>query len=142
MRVSREWYIKTDTRNIDNTFGDIDTTPLSFPERLKKHYKRYILWTIELAVLVALIVLAFPTMVPKDTADYTLTLVTATPVSEQSVAALQAAFKPHALDRNEDGNVEIRVRDLVVNTAEEGVRDPGLEQLMATLHTDEYTPLA
>lgn len=140
--MSREWYIKTDKRHVDRTFGDIDTTPMSFSERLRSNYKKYILWTVELAVLVALVVLAFPLMFPKNTADYTVTLVTASPVSEKGLNALKTTFRPHAVDRNGDGNVEIAVRQLVVNTAEEGLRDPGLEQLIATLNTDEYTLLA
>lgn len=140
--MSRDWYIRTDKRNIQDTFGDIEVTSLTFGEKWRKNYKKYILWMIEIAVLIALIVVALPVMFPKDTSDYTVTLLTASPLSEKAQNALCDALQANGEDRNGDGEVQVQVRALAVNTVEEGMRNPALEQLITTLKTDEYTLLA
>lgn len=140
--MSREWYIRTDKRHIQDTFGDIDTTLPTFGDKWRENYKKYILWMVEAAVVLALLILAFPVMFPKNTADYTLTLVTESAVSDTAKQALCDALKAHGDDQNGDGKVQIEVRDLVVGAAEEGQRDLPLEQLITSFRTDEYTLFA
>ena len=75
--MSKEWYIKTDARRIQDTFGDIDTSVPTAKEKWKRHYKKYILWIVE--GIVALLILLVPTvtLLRPEKYDYTLTLVTA-----------------------------------------------------------------
>ncbi len=142
MTLSRDWYIRTDKRNIQQTFGDIDTTPLSLKEKWRQNYKKYILWMVEAAVVLALIVLAFPVMFPKDTADYTVTLVTEAAVDEEAQNVLAAALEKHGTDRNGDGKVQVQVRALVVAATEDGQRNVALEQLVTSFKTEQYTLFA
>lgn len=140
--MSRDWYIRTDKRQIQNTFGDIDATPLTPKEKWQKNYKKYILWMVEALVAVALLVIAFPVMFPRDTADYTVTLVTQTAVGETAQDALSAALAAHGTDRNGDGEVQVKVRALTIAAAEDGARNVALEQLITSFKTDEYTLFA
>ncbi len=140
--MSREWYIRTDKRNIQDTFGDIDTTEPTFKEKWRRNYKKYILWMVEAAVVIALLIVAVPVMFPKDTADYTLTLVTQTTLSEPTQQALCDALKAHGVDQNSDGEIQITVRTLTVGAAEAGQRDLPLEQLITSFKTDEYVLFA
>lgn len=140
--MSREWYIRTDKRHVEGTFGDSNTAPERFSDTLRRNYKKYILWAVEIAVVIALFVLAFPVMFPKNTADYTVTLVTQNAVSDKGYTQLLKALTASGVDRNGDGEVQIEVRKLVIASAEEGLRNPALEQLITTLKTDEYSLLA
>lgn len=139
--MSREWYIRTDKRHIQNTFGDIDTTPLTPKEKWQKYKGKYIFWGIEILVVIALLVVAVPPLFRKNPPDYTVTVVTKNPVNaEEHIAAL---LKPYAIDRDGDGETEIAVRELAVELTADGFsRNPALEALLLSFYTDQYTLFA
>lgn len=140
--MSTEWYARTDKRRIQDTFGDIDTTPLTFAQWCKRHFKAIVTAAVAIAVLVAMFIVAFPVMFPKDTADYTVTLVTANGWSAAQKQVLTDRLEWLGEDRNGDGAVKVTVRELAVENALDGERNIPLEQLMTTLTHERYTLLA
>lgn len=139
--MSRNWYIQTDQRNIQKTFDDIDVTPLSFREKWQKHRKKYILWAIEAAAVIGLLVLGLPGMLPRNTTDYTVTLVTETAIGESGQQALASALAAVGEDLDGNGKVEVTVRALAVGDA----LDNAPEQrhvLFSSFFTREYTLFA
>ncbi len=140
--MSREWYIRTDTRHIQDTFGDIDTTPLTLAEKWRQNRKKIIIGTLGAMLGILLFVFTFPFLFPKNTADYTVTIATQTTLSAKAQTALQEALSACGEDRNGDGKVEIVVRALAVGLAEDGERNIPLEQLIITFQNDAYTLLA
>ncbi len=140
--MSREWYIRTDTRHIQNSFGEIDTTPLTPKEKWQKNKGKYILWAVELLAVAAILVFALPPLFRKNPPDYTVTVVTQNPIPTAAEEHIPALLSPHALDRDGDGEVEIAVRALAVGDTAAGARNPALETLIASFYTDEYTLFA
>ncbi len=140
--MSREWYIRTDKRNIQSSFGDIDVTPLTPKEKWQKNKGKYILWCIEILVVVALLVVALPPLFKKNTPDYTVTVVTENPIPSAAEEHIPPLLTPYAVDRDGDGEVEIAVRALAVGDVAAGERNPALETLIASFYTDEYTLFA
>ena len=135
--MSREWYIKTDTRHVQDTFGDIDTTLPTAKEKWKRHYKKYLLWILE--GIVALLILIIPTveLLKPEKYDYTLTLVTALPVSDERQKALCDALCAVGEDTDGDGAVRMEVRCLAVD---ENLKDATLkrEMLLTSFLNDGY----
>lgn len=135
--MSKEWYIKTDTRRIQDTFGDIDTSVPNAKEKWKRHYKKYILWIVE--GIVALLILLVPTvtLLRPEKYDYTLTLVTALPLSAEKEQTLTDAFCAVGEDVDGDGKVNLRLRSLTVS---EELRDATLqrEMLITSFLNDDY----
>ncbi len=140
--MSREWYIRTDTRHIQDTFGDIDATPLTLAEKWRQNRKKIITGTLGAILGILLFVFSFPVLFPKNTADYTVTVATQNLLSAKAQTALSDALAACGEDRNGDGKMEIEVRALAVGLAEEGKRNVPLEQLILTFQTDAYTLLA
>ncbi len=140
--MSREWYIRTDKRKIQNTFGDIDVTPLTPKEKWQKNKGKYILWGVEILVIAALLAVTLPALFRKNTPDYTVTVVTASPIPTAAQTHIPALLKPYAVDRDGDGEVEIAVRTLAVGDTAAGERNPSLEVLIASFYTDEFTLFA
>ncbi len=139
--MSRNWYIKTDQRNIQDSFDAIDTTPLSFREKWKKNYKKYILWTVELAVVIGLLMLVLPGLLRKNPPDYTVTLVTGHTAPYAGTQWLSEALSSVGEDRDGDGEVEVKVR--AVATGEDQA-DPVTQRniLLSSFVTSEYTLFA
>ena len=135
--MSREWYIKTDTRHVQDTFGDIDTTVPTAKEKWKRHYKKYILWIIE--GIVAFLIILIPTVELLKPAeyDYTLTLVTALPLSSERQKALTDALCAVGEDVDGDGKVNISLRALTVS---EELKNATLqrEMLLTSFLNDDY----
>ena len=140
--MSREWYIRTDKRHIQDTFDDIDTTPLTPQEKWQKNKGKYILWGIEALIVVALLIFAVPPLLRKNPPDYTVTVVTQDPIPTAAEKHVPSLLAPHAVDRDGDGEVEIAVRTLTIGDTEEGARNPSLELLIASFYTDEFTLFA
>lgn len=138
--MSREWYIRTDKRHIQNTFTDIDTTPLTAKEKWQKNKAKYILWCVEILVVLALLIAALPPLLRKNPPDYTVTVVTANPIAAED--HITALLTPYATDRDGDGEIEIAVRELAVEYTADGNRNSALEVLIASFYTDEYTLFA
>lgn len=138
--MSREWYIRTDKRHIQNTFGDIDTTPLTPKEKWQKYKGKYILWGVEILVVIALLIFALPPLFRKNPPDYTVTVVVKNPVAADD--HIPALLTPYAIDRDGDGEIEIAVRELAVGDVTDGARNPALEALIASFYTDQYTLFA
>lgn len=138
--MSREWYIRTDKRHIQNTFGEIDATPLTPKEKWQKYKGKYILWGVEILVVITVLALALPPLFRKNPPDYTVTVVTGQPVL--AADHIPALLTPYAVDRDGDGEVEIAVRELVVGNTEKNERNPDLELLLASFYTDQYTLFA
>ncbi len=135
--MSREWYIKTDTRHVQDTFGDIDTTVPTAKEKWKRHYKKYILWIIE--GIVAFLIILIPTVELLKPAeyDYTLTLVTALPLSSERQKALTDALCAVGEDVDGDGRVNLSLRALTVS---EELKNATLqrEMLLTSFLNDDY----
>ncbi len=140
--MSKEWYIRTDKRHIQDTFGDIDATPLTLAEKWRLNRKKIIAGTLGAILGILLFIFAYPVLFPKDTADYTVTVATQNVLSAKAQTALQDALAVCGEDRNGDGKVEIAVRALAVGLAEDGERNIPLEQLILTFQNDAYTLLA
>lgn len=140
--MSREWYIRTDKRHIQNSFGDIDTTPLTPKEKWQKNKGKYILWAIEILAVAAILVFALPPLFRKNPPDYTVTVVTENPIPTAAEEHIPALLSPYALDRDGDGEVEIAVRTLAVGDTDKGERNPALEALITSFYTDEYVLFA
>jgi len=137
--MSREWYIRTDKRHIQSTFEDIDTRPLTPKEKWQKNKGKYILWGIEVLVVIALLVFALPPLFRKNPPDYTVTVVTVDPIPTAAETHIPALLKPHAADRDGDGEIEIEIRALAVGENNAGGRNPALETLISSFYTEEYT---
>lgn len=138
--MSRDWYIKTDTRNIQETFADMDAKPLTFKEKWQKHKKKYILWAVEIAALVGVMIAILPSLLVHNAPDYTLTLVTDTGFSGETEQSLKAALTALAKDRDEDGEIEVEIRQLVLNEdVKDGKRHSAAEQLTVSFCTPQYT---
>ncbi len=140
--MSREWYIRTDKRNIQSSFGDIDVTPLTPKEKWQKNKGKYILWAVELVAVIAVLVFALPPLFRKNPPDYTVTVVTQNPIPTAAEQHIPPLLLPYAVDRDGDKEVEIAVRALAVGDVAAGERNPALETLIASFYTDEYTLFA
>lgn len=137
--MSREWYIRTDKRHIQSTFGDIDTRPLTPKEKWQKNKGKYILWGVEILVVIALLAVTLPALFRNNTPDYTVTVVTVDPIPTAAETHIPALLKPHAVDRDGDGEIEIEIRTLAVGKNNAGGRNPALETLISSFYTEEYT---
>ena len=136
--MSREWYIRTDTRNVEETFDEIDTAPRGWRERWKEHRKKYIFWMVEGLLVVVMLAILLPYLLRQDTPDYTLTLVTESPLTEEAEGVLTDALAVYGEDRDGDGKVEIAVRPLVPEQHATG-RNSALEQFITSFTRDDYT---
>lgn len=136
--MSRDWYIRTDKRHVEETFGEIDTTPLTLRERWKQRRKTYIFWMVEGLFVLVMLAILLPYLLKQNTPDYTLTLVTEYPLTAEAEASVTDALKPFAVDRNGDGQVEITVRALVPEQYASG-RNSALEQFVSSFAADKYT---
>lgn len=137
--MSREWYIRTDKRNIQSTFGNIDTRELTAKEKWQKNKGKYILWAIEIVVVIALLVLVLPGLFRKNAPDYTVTVVTQNPIPLAAETHIPALLRPYAVDRDGDGEVEIEIRTIAVGETNEGAHNPALETLISSFYNDAYT---
>ncbi len=140
--MSREWYIRTDKRHIQNTFGDIDTTPLTPKEKWQKNKGKYLLWAFETVAVMAILIFALPPLFRKNPPDYTVTVVTKNPIPTAAEEHIPALLLPYAVDRDGDGETEIAVRTLAIGDVATGERNAALEALIASFYTDEYTLFA
>ncbi len=138
--MSRDWYIKTDTRNIQETFADMDAKPLTFKEKWQQNKKKYILWAVEIAALLGVMIAILPSLLVHNAPDYTLTLVTDTGISDETERSLKSALTALAKDRDEDGEIEVEIRQLVLNEdVKDGKRHSAAEQLTVSFCTPQYT---
>ncbi len=141
--MSREWYIRTDKRRVQDTFDDMDVSLPTFKEKWQMHRKKYILWIVEIAVLVGLFCLAVPYLFARDTADYTVTVVTTGYLTEEAQSAMIAALQTGGEDRNEDGKVEVALRTLVIpENEQQDTRNVDLDKFILSFSNAEYTLFA
>ncbi len=139
--MSRNWYIQTDRRNVQQSFGEIDTTPLSFREKWRKNHKKYILWAVEAVVLLAVLALALPGLFRQEKPDYTVTLVTSSTAPYAGQEWLSNALTAVGEDRDGDGKVEVSVRTIATG---EDQTDPQTQRdrLISSFVTSRYTLFA
>ena len=139
--MSRNWYIKTDQRNIQDSFDEINTTPLSFREKWKKNPKKYILGIVGAVGALTLLISVLPDLFWRNKPDYTVTLVTVHTAPQAGTRWLSEALSAVAEDRDGDGEVEVRVRAIATG---EDQADPVTQRniLLSSFVTSEYTLFA
>ncbi len=139
--MSRDWYIQTDKRNVQDTFDEIDCTPLSFREKWQKYHKKYILWGIEAVAVILLLLAALPPLLRQDPPDYTVTILAENTIPEAGRQFLSERLSSLGEDRDGDGKVEVSVRAIAVGDAQSNANDQR-HILLSSFLTPEYTLFA
>lgn len=136
--MSREWYIRTDKRQPE---PEIVIKPLSAKERWQKNRKKYLLLLIEAVALIAILAIALPAILKKESFDYTVTLVTTRPTAEAVREELAAALAACGEDLDGDGEVTVEVRDLILGTENDDATTER-ERFITSFYSERYTLFA
>ena len=136
--MSREWYIRTDKRPPE---PEIVVKPLSAKEKWRQNRKKYLFWIAEALVLIAVLAIALPSLLTKESFDYTVTLVTMRPTAEAARQELTAALAACGEDRDGDGRVTVEVRDLILGDEIEDANTQR-ERFITSFYSERYTLFA
>ncbi len=131
--MSREWYIRTDKRHMEDTKTPV-TPPLTPKEKWQKYKSAYIIYGVAVVFAVAMLIFALPHWFTPAATDYTLSIVTVSPLAEETLQSLQETAEKVGVDRDGDGVVTIEIREIVTSI------DPS--PVITSFQTGEYSLFA
>lgn len=128
--MSREWYIRTDKRHMEDTKVPV-TAPLTPKEKWQKYKGKYIVYGVAVVFAAMMLIFALPQwFTPTDT-DYTLSVVTAAPLSEEALQSLRETAEKLGQDRDGDGAITVQIREIMTDI------DP--TPVITSFQTGEYS---